>query len=65
MNGSQQGLDLCVRLLLDPGEPAVIEDPCYAAARDVLLAAGARLVPGRWIGKACSRNGSRPPGWPT
>ncbi|UEM07239.1 PLP-dependent aminotransferase family protein (plasmid) [Skermanella rosea] len=45
VNGSQQGLDLCVRLLLDPGEPAVIEDPCYAAARDVLLAAGARLVP--------------------
>lgn len=45
VNGSQQGLDLCVRLLLDPGDAAVIEDPCYAAARDILLALGARLVP--------------------
>jgi GntR family transcriptional regulator/MocR family aminotransferase len=41
VNGSQQGLDLCVRVLLNPGEPAVIENPCYAAARDVLLATGA------------------------
>jgi GntR family transcriptional regulator/MocR family aminotransferase len=45
VNGSQQGLDLCVRLLVNPGEPAVIENPCYAAARDVLLATGARLIP--------------------
>jgi GntR family transcriptional regulator / MocR family aminotransferase len=45
VNGSQQGLDLCVRLLLNPGEPAVIENPCYAAARNVLLATGARLIP--------------------
>lgn len=45
VNGSQQGLDLCVRLLLDPGDPAIIENPCYAAARDILLATGARLIP--------------------
>jgi GntR family transcriptional regulator/MocR family aminotransferase len=54
VNGSQQGLDLCVRLLLDPGEPAVIENPCYAAARDVLLATGARLV-----SRAVDREGMR------
>lgn len=59
VNGSQQGLDLCVRLLLDPGEPAVIEDPCYAAARDVLLATGARLVP-----RAVDREGMRTDGLP-
>ncbi|PWC77647.1 PLP-dependent aminotransferase family protein [Azospirillum sp. TSH64] len=45
VNGSQQGLDLSVRLLLDPGEPAIIENPCYAAARDILTATGARLIP--------------------
>jgi GntR family transcriptional regulator / MocR family aminotransferase len=45
VNGSQQGLDLCVRLLLDPGDPAVIENPCYSAARDILLAVDARLIP--------------------
>lgn len=45
VNGSQQGLDLCVRLLLNPGEPVIIENPCYGAARDVLVATGARLIP--------------------
>lgn len=54
VNGSQQGLDLCVRLLLNPGEPAVIENPCYAAARDILLATGARLIP-----RAVDREGMR------
>ena len=54
VNGSQQGLDLCVRLLLNPGEPAVIENPCYAAARDVFLATGARLIP-----RAVDREGMR------
>ncbi|MDJ0387084.1 PLP-dependent aminotransferase family protein [Roseomonas sp. E05] len=45
VNGSQQGLDLCARLLLDPGDRAVIEDPCYLLARQTLAAAGARLLP--------------------
>lgn len=45
VNGSQQGLDLSVRLLLDPGEPAIVENPCYAAVRDILTATGARLIP--------------------
>ena len=33
VNGSQQGLDLCARLLLDPGDPFVIENPGYPLAR--------------------------------
>ena len=45
VNGSQQGLDLCARLLLDPGDRVVIEDPCYHLARQVFDAAGVRPVP--------------------
>ena len=43
--GAQAGLDLCARLLLDPGDPAWIEEPGYAGARAALLGAGARLQP--------------------
>ncbi|TPG58466.1 PLP-dependent aminotransferase family protein [Roseomonas nepalensis] len=45
VNGSQQGLDLCARLLLDPGDRALMENPGYALARQVFLAAGAEVVP--------------------
>ena len=45
VNGSQQGLDLCARLLLDPGDRVVMEDPGYNLARQVFLAAGAEVVP--------------------
>ncbi|MEW9304233.1 PLP-dependent aminotransferase family protein [Labrys neptuniae] len=45
VNGSQQGLDLCSRLLLDPGDGAIVEDPCYRMARDIFAAAGARVIP--------------------
>jgi GntR family transcriptional regulator / MocR family aminotransferase len=44
-SGAQQALDLVARVLLDPGEPAWIEDPGYIGAQRALLAAGARLVP--------------------
>jgi GntR family transcriptional regulator/MocR family aminotransferase len=47
VNGAQQGLDLIARLLLERGDRVVIEEPGYSAARNVLLAAGARLVPVR------------------
>jgi GntR family transcriptional regulator/MocR family aminotransferase len=40
VNGSQQGLDLCARVLLDPGDRFVIEDPCYALARQAFIAVG-------------------------
>ncbi|MGH2448243.1 MAG: PLP-dependent aminotransferase family protein [Chloroflexota bacterium] len=33
VNGSQQGLNLLMRLLLDPGERVAVEDPGYLAAR--------------------------------
>jgi len=42
-SGSQQALDLAARVLLDPGDRVVIEDPQYQGAREVLRAAGARL----------------------
>lgn len=45
VNGSQQGLDLCARLLLDPGDAFVIEDPCYAMARQVFAGTGAEPRP--------------------
>ena len=45
VNGSQQGLDLCARLLLDPGDPFVMEDPGYGLARHAFLAAGGVAVP--------------------
>lgn len=45
VNGSQQALDLASRVLLDPGDEVVIEDPCYPGARAVLAANGGELVP--------------------
>ena len=42
--GTQQNLDLATRLLLDEGDVAWMEDPGHFGARDVLLAAGARVV---------------------
>lgn len=44
VSGSQQGLDLAARLLLTPGDTAVVEEPGYEGARRALLAAGARLA---------------------
>lgn len=43
--GSQQALDLTARILLDPGDVAWVEDPCYPGAHNALLAAGAKVVP--------------------
>ena len=44
VNGSQQALDLVARLLVDPGDRVVVEEPSYLSARQVFLAAGADLV---------------------
>jgi GntR family transcriptional regulator/MocR family aminotransferase len=44
-SGSQQGLEISVRVLLDPGSEVWVEEPGYSGARDVLTMAGARLVP--------------------
>jgi GntR family transcriptional regulator/MocR family aminotransferase len=45
VSGSQQALDLTARLLIDPGDVALIENPGYPGARVALSAAGARVVP--------------------
>ncbi len=45
VNGSQQALDLVMRVLVDPGDPVAIEDPHYDGIREALRAAGARLCP--------------------
>jgi GntR family transcriptional regulator/MocR family aminotransferase len=44
-SGSQQAAYLAAHVLIDPGDPAWIEDPAYSGARATLLAAGATLVP--------------------
>ena len=44
VNGSQQGLDLCSRLLLDSGTHFVIENPCYKMARQIFANTGASPI---------------------
>ena len=44
VNGSQQALDLVARLLVDPGDRVVVEEPSYVSARQVFIAAGAELI---------------------
>jgi len=43
-HGSQQGLDLVARALVDPGAPVVLADPAYVGAIQALRLSGARLV---------------------
>ncbi len=59
VNGSQQGLDLCARLLLNPGDRFVMEDPGYVLARHAFAAAGGVAVP-----VAVDREGIRTDGLP-
>jgi GntR family transcriptional regulator/MocR family aminotransferase len=47
VNGSAQGIDLCVRLLLEPGDEVAIENPGYHGAHRIFAAYGARLRPAR------------------
>jgi 2-aminoadipate transaminase len=44
LSGSQQGIDLAARLLLDPGDIVVIEEPTYFPAIQVFKTAGARII---------------------
>lgn len=44
-SGSQQGIDLAARTLLDPGDPVWMENPGYRGALGALIAVGAKLVP--------------------
>lgn len=45
VSGTQQALDLICRLLLDPGDRALIEEPHYTGARCALSSVGADLIP--------------------
>ncbi|WP_138468346.1 PLP-dependent aminotransferase family protein [Poseidonocella sp. HB161398] len=43
--GTQQGLDLVCRMLLDPGDPVWLEDPGYIGAHSAIRANGGHLYP--------------------
>lgn len=45
VNGTQQAIDLLGKLLIEPGDEVVVENPGYADARLALAAYGARLRP--------------------
>ena len=42
--GSQQVIDICMRLLVDPGDAVVVEDPRYQGYSLCLAASGAQVV---------------------
>jgi DNA-binding transcriptional MocR family regulator len=42
--GSQQGLDLVARALVDPGDLVLVDESTYSGALNILWAAGARVV---------------------
>ncbi len=42
-SGTQQALDLAIRVLVSPGETVFIEDPCYPPARQAFLLNGAEI----------------------
>ncbi len=44
VSGAQNGLDLVARLLLDPGDTALIEEPSYPGLRGALVGAGAEII---------------------
>lgn len=44
VHGTQQALDLCARVLIEPGHRVVMEEPCYLMARRTFEAVGARIV---------------------
>jgi GntR family transcriptional regulator/MocR family aminotransferase len=44
LNSTHQALDLAARLLLDPGDPAWLEEPSYLGAWAALHAAAAKIV---------------------
>lgn len=45
VSGSQAGIYLAARVLLNPGDTVWMEDPGYLGARRALLSAGAELIP--------------------
>ncbi len=45
VNGSQQALDFCARLLIEPGDEVAFENPGYHGANRIFTAQGGRLMP--------------------
>lgn len=45
LSGSQQALDITTRVLLDSGDAAWTEEPCYPLVRSLLLGSGCNPVP--------------------
>jgi len=45
VGGAQRGLDFLCRMLLDPGDRALVEEPGYPGAWSALVGAGATIVP--------------------
>lgn len=45
VSGSQQALDLCARVLCDPGATVALEEPGYFGAQRAFAAGGCRLAP--------------------
>jgi GntR family transcriptional regulator/MocR family aminotransferase len=45
VNGSQQGLDICARLFINPGDRVVVEEPAYSLARVIFCTYGATIAP--------------------
>jgi GntR family transcriptional regulator/MocR family aminotransferase len=45
VSGSQQALDITTRVLLDPGDSVLVEEPGYSPVRTVLVGAGCRPKP--------------------
>src|SRR5262249_26077106 len=44
-SGTQQGIDLAIRVLLRPGDPMWLVDPCYLLTHCALVGEGMRPVP--------------------
>lgn len=45
VSGAQQAIGLAAHVLLDDGDPVLVEEPGYPGVRGALLAAGAELIP--------------------
>lgn len=44
LHGTQQALELCARVLVDPGDHVVMEEPCYLMARRTFESVGANII---------------------
>ena len=44
VHGTQQALELCAKVLLDPGDHVVMEEPCYLMARRTFESVGAKII---------------------